>query len=235
MRLLLAVAISSIAFAALFSVASFFGVPRDIACAFAAPVFAAIPYLHRKLVRRGEKTEPIVPLSGYAYPDGIVFVYAFFTTLGTVGFVAAASIVFEYISSNETSMLVVLSMSPLLSIGVPLLFLAGKWIGVRSSRRGPFIAAAVVIALTAVMRAYEVYLIPVSAFELVYIAPPSMGNILRIMLKNLIVWGLPIVIGFWLGRRSRRMAYAGYLLQHLSPAGGDALIDRMYDDAKSMR
>ena len=42
MRLLLAIAIASILFAALFALAIHFTVPRDFAAAFAAPVFAVV-------------------------------------------------------------------------------------------------------------------------------------------------------------------------------------------------
>src|SRR6266498_1520433 len=95
MRLFLAITISSLAFAALFALGTFFSIPRYILCPFAAPVFAAIPYIQRHLVRRRDTPAPIIPLSSYAHPDSIVFVYAFFTMVGTLAIVESISIVFE--------------------------------------------------------------------------------------------------------------------------------------------
>src|SRR5262249_43258547 len=50
-RLLVAIVIAMIAFAALFAIALQFNVPRDFAAVFAAPVLALVPLLHRP--RRG--------------------------------------------------------------------------------------------------------------------------------------------------------------------------------------
>ena len=236
MLLVVAVIIASVAFAALSRAMESFNAPTQMAYGFAASVFATVPFLHRRLARyraRSSAPAPIVPLREYAHPDSVVFVYAFCTALGTMALVGSVSFVLEYVESNDANSASLFSLSPLLSIGVPLYFLIGAWMGVRSSRHGVLIAAAVLIALTIVLEAYEVYVVLPPILEHFSVKPPR--DLLPLTLKDLAVWSVPMAIGFWCGRKVRLPAYAAYVLRQLPRASREPLMELMADDAKSLR
>lgn len=186
MRLLLAVVLASIAFTALFVLATSIGIPRDFAAAFAAPVFAAVPLLQRRA----------------AQSDGVVFVYAVATSVAALALGESLDIVSQYVISEHPALGVLAFVPPTISVALPLLFLIGAWIGSRSSR-WPLVAA-VVAALAIVMRIYEVYVVPPSPFELAVNAAPTFGSIVQRVLTQAIVWSVPLALGFWCGRASRK-------------------------------
>jgi len=185
MRLVLAAVIAAAVFGALVALATSYNVPRDLAAAFAAPVFATVPLLHR--ASRGRPN---------------LFVYAFFTSLAALALAEALAIVVEYVISEHPTLGILALIPPSLAVSVPLLFLAGAWMGAQRSRHGALLPAAVVVALVIVRCVYDLYVVPPSAFEL---APRTIGSLALGMGLQLLVWGVPLALGFgWAMRATAR-------------------------------
>ena len=137
MRLLLAIAVALMLFAALFALALHFNVPRDFAALFASPLLALMPLIDR---RRGA-------------------VDAFFLAVASLGFAEATGIVVEYIISDHPAMGFLALLHPSLTISVVLLVVIGRWIG-----RRWILLVALGVALVIVRYLYDRYVVPPSPF-----------------------------------------------------------------------
>ena len=165
----------------------------------------------------------------------MLLAYASLITLGVmnaIGFVAGAASALLGDGLDEANLRAVLPAVLLLTL--PVAYLTGRWLGVRSGRLGAVVVIATFVIVASVEQLVRWFVMSDEEFLQVFGQGRELSTIILHWLSGIVFFSVIGLVGFWRGRRMRLMRYADYLLRKLPHSTRDTLLSLMRDEVLAL-
>lgn len=215
------------------------GVAPTVAQTVATGMLALVPSLReacdRWRLRARPASERIMPLAGFQLAwgwqllYGLLLMFAGLQLASGIGGLAAA------VSGADEAGAGVIIMVVSAFVGIPVMFLGGRWIGRRSPSGRWWLPIVAVVLTRSAATAIDFAFVRPDAFENMFGQTPSMTFAATQIGGGSLLFGVPALIGYWRGRRQHLATYLGYLLKRIDRETRTAIIALAYEEAARER
>jgi hypothetical protein len=228
--LLLALAAVSFAVIATFAALNALQVQKEIAGSAAGVFLGALPYVHKRFERYAKtpipalKRDAVVTFDSFALPDLVLFVYATFVAIAASQLIGGFSLAITEGAAAFDNMAA--PVAGLLSAPLQLFtaFVIGRWVGVRSGRRGVLIVVTAFGVSISAEHVLRLVFMSDTEFAATFGVDRTVVIVLAQWGGGIVLWTLLALFGFWRGRKRRLSQYADYLLRKLPPETRDTVL-----------
>lgn len=238
--LLLALAAVSLSVVATFVALNALGVQKELAGSAAGIFLGAIPYIHKRFERFSKRPIPaltreaVVTLKSYALPNLVLFVYASLIAIGASQVIGGVGIAVAMAAVSVADMALPVAGLLLAPIQLAIAFVIGRWIGVRSRRRGVLIVLAVFFLSITFEHVLRLKMFDDAEFAAAFGVERSPWLVIGQWGGGVLLWWSIALLGFWRGRRRRLIQYADYLLRKLPPDTRDTVLLLLRDEVAAV-
>ena len=230
---------------ATFAALSALNVPKELAGSASGIFLGVVPYVHRTLDRRSKQPTPalqrdsVLPLDDFALPYTILGVYGILVGIGVTQIISAlggiaGAMVAVGVAENHDAGIMPTAILVQLPSQLLVVYLVGRWIGVRSRPLGWVVATAVAFAVVGVEHVARLVWMTDAEFLELFGQARTVGMVALQWLAGTVLFWCFATLGFWRGRRSRVFRYAEYLLRKLPPQTRDTVLALLRDEVAAV-
>lgn len=241
--MLLAFLICVIAAVLTFFLLDLVGVSNEISKMLSVAVLGAFPKLRESLEAHYKEKDPtslnpeVVALSKYSIHPGLSILYTTIVGFSTALLAGALAVIVhisagaEIVGGNVMSSVAVISLFTLM----PVLYLAGRWIGRRCFRYTFLAAVATGVLVRTLGTAFDAFIVSAEDYKQIFDEAKSIEWFSIQILFGSLLFSVVLLVGAYMGRRQRLTHYFTYLLTRLTPASRNALVEIAYEEAMRIR
>jgi hypothetical protein len=216
------------------------GVPSTVAQTVATAMFGLVPSLKEAAERWRLKSKPsserALALTGFELNNWKLFSYCVLLAFGSLQVASGIGGLAAGLSGTDEAG-AVRSMAVLaILVGMPLIYLSGRWIGRRSGGGGWWLVILAVIVTRVVATALDLIFLPKTFLATMAneLGDGSYGPtyIIKQIGFGALLMSAISVLGYWRGRRQHLSEYLAQLLKRIAPEARTAIIELAYEEAR---
>ena len=238
-NLILAFCIAIFTMVILFLLFTSLGIDKTTVGSFSSVVLGGIPMIHKTLNKSKEKKlnpqiskKRFVPFANYTLSFKLLLVYSFLLYIATMQLVGG--LIGWMVVYNGGNLLNMQDHEAvlLLIIIIPICFFIGRWIGIKSSKKGVILVLLSVFLARFSVSCIDHLILPTDHFELIVGDKPSLDLFIFQISVGWIFLSVCSLLGYWRGKRKQLISYFGYLIARVEPSIRKTIIELAFEEAE---